>query len=62
MYVHMYICIYLIHHHAGSLFPYSDTAGVRDSLDPIEQEGVKRAINKYGILVCNSIMDISCFC
>jgi tRNA U34 5-carboxymethylaminomethyl modifying GTPase MnmE/TrmE len=25
----------------------SDTAGLRESADPIEQEGVKRALKKY---------------
>ena len=33
----------------------SDTAGLRDSTDPIEQEGVKRALKKYVSLASSRI-------
>ena len=32
---------------------HSDTAGIRESVDPIEQEGVRRALNRSGYLYCD---------
>ena len=33
----------------------SDTAGLRHATDPVEQEGVRRALNRYVYMSCESV-------